>query len=92
MLTWLRILWPSFLMAGLAGAAFFMFVDPTELSLMSEESHVSPTTVYTIGFFVLWAFTAASSGLTCYLQRSADEVNNCPLDESERPSECAKRR
>ena len=27
------------------------------------------------GFFVFWAFAAASSALTCFLQRTAEEIN-----------------
>jgi hypothetical protein len=44
-----------------------------------------------IGFFLFWAFAAASSALTCFLQRSAFEMNRCPLPELERPEGCPKR-
>ncbi len=45
MLTWLRILWPSFLLAGLGGTAFFIFFDPTELTLFGERLPLAPTAV-----------------------------------------------
>jgi len=47
--------------------------------------------VYSIGFFLCWGFAAASSAFTCFLQRSADEVNRCPLPVVERPPGCPKR-
>jgi hypothetical protein len=31
--------------------------------------------IYSGGFFVFWAFAAASSALTCFLQRTAAEIN-----------------
>jgi hypothetical protein len=31
--------------------------------------------VYTIGFFLCWAFAAASSAFTCFLQRGSREIN-----------------
>ena len=40
------ILWPSFLAASLAEAAFFALVDPREW-----EHALSPNAVYTLGFF-----------------------------------------
>jgi hypothetical protein len=91
MLTLMRILWPSFLVAGFAGTIFFTFFDPMDLSLFGERIALSRMAVYTLGFFMLWIFAAASSGLTCFLQRSADDLNRCPLGEAERPAGCPKR-
>jgi hypothetical protein len=31
--------------------------------------------VYTVGFFLCWAFAASSSALTCFLQRGPGEIN-----------------
>jgi hypothetical protein len=31
--------------------------------------------VYSIGFFAFWLFAAGSSALTCFLQRTASEIN-----------------
>jgi hypothetical protein len=60
----------------------FRYVGPLELPRMAG---------YTIGFFLLWALAAASSAFTCFLQRTAAEVNRCPLPAVERPMGCPKR-
>ncbi len=77
------ILWPSFLVAGLAEVVFFTLFDPLELHLLGDPVAVGQLAAYTVGFFVFWAFAAASSALTCFLQRGADEVNaRRPSDEA----------
>jgi hypothetical protein len=47
--------------------------------------------VYSVGFIAFWALAAASSALTCFLQRSREEVNRCPLAPVDRPPGCPKR-
>jgi len=89
-LDWMRILWPSFLVGGAAEAIFFTLFDPMDLTLFGVPLALSRTGVYSLGFFLFWLFAAASSALTLYLQRSADEVNLCPLQGSERPAGCPK--
>jgi len=69
------ILWPSFIVGGIGEVLFFTLFDPTELYLFGQPSNLSRMAVYSIGFFLCWAFAAASSALTCYLQRSSQEVN-----------------
>ena len=69
------ILWPSFLVGGLGEVIFFTVFDPQELYLFGEPSSLSRLAVYSIGFFLCWGFAAASSALTCLLQRGAQEVN-----------------
>jgi hypothetical protein len=69
------ILWPSFIVGGIGEVLFFTLFDPNELYLFGEPSTLSRTAVYSIGFFLCWAFAAASSALTCFLQRGAREVN-----------------
>ena len=91
MLTWMRVLWPSFLIAGAAEGAFFSLFDPMDMAFFGEPVTLSRTAVYSIGFFLFWGFAAASSGLTSFLQRGADEVNRCPMAETERPPGCPKR-
>jgi hypothetical protein len=78
------ILWPSFLVAGVAEVLLFTLVDPGELG-------VGRAVAYTVGFFLLWGFAAASSAFTCFLQKSAAEINACPLQPAERPLGCPKR-
>ena len=69
------ILWPSFLVGGVGEVLFFTVFDPKELYLFGEPSSLSRLAVYSIGFFLCWLFAACSSALTCFLQRSADQVN-----------------
>lgn len=70
------ILWPSFIVAGIAEIVFFTVFDPIELHLVAEAIGIrSRLAWYTIGFVLFWLFAAASSGLTCFFQRTAGEVN-----------------
>jgi hypothetical protein len=86
------ILWPSFIVAGAAEAIFFTVFDPHDLSVFGEPLHASRTSIYSVGFFVLWAFAAASSFLTCFFQKTSAEINRCPIPEPhERPLGCPKR-
>lgn len=85
------IFWPSFLVAMAAEALFFSVVDPSELIVFDEPLSASRTGIYSVGFFLFWAFAAASSALTCFLQRSAAQVNQCPLPTNDRPIGCPKR-
>lgn len=75
MLKWMLVLWPSFLMAGLAEIAFFTVINPQELYLFGERVDYSPIATYSIAFFGFWLICAASSLLTLFLQRGADELN-----------------
>jgi hypothetical protein len=84
----MSILWPSFLVAGVAEGLFFTLFDPMDLPLHGNPMELSRTAIYTLGFFLFWLFTAASSALTCYLRRSAEEINRCPLDAGKRPPGC----
>ena len=87
----MQILWPSFIVGGIGEVLFFTVFDPKELYLFGEPSSLSRLGVYSVGFFLCWAFAAASSTFTCFLQRSADEVNRCPLQPVDRPPGCPKR-
>lgn len=69
------ILWPSFIVGGIAEGLFFTVFDPQELYLFGEPSSLSRMAVYTIGFFLCWGMAAASSAFTCFLQRSSEEIN-----------------
>ena len=72
---WIWILWPSFIVGGVGEVVFFTAFDPQELYLFGEPSTLSRLAVYSIGFFLCWAFAASSSALTCFLQRGAREIN-----------------
>ncbi len=85
------ILWPSFIVAGVAEIVFFTAFDPQELVVFGEAVAWSRTAVYSIGFFVFWAVTAATSALTCFFQQTSVEINRCPLDAVDRPMGCPRR-
>jgi hypothetical protein len=78
------VLWPSFLVAGLAESVFFTVIDPQELYLLGQEVHFSRIATYSLGFFGFWAICAASSMMTIFLQKSAAEINN--LSRSKHPT------
>lgn len=69
------VFWPSFMVAAAAEVAFFTLIAPQELYLFGEPVRFSMLATYTIGFFGFWAVCAASSSLTCFLQRSSSDVN-----------------
>ena len=64
------ILWPSFFAAGVATMVFFAFVDPLALRDMTfPHIEISRGLGYSIGFFMFWACTLASSLFTSILLR-----------------------
>jgi len=71
------ILWPAFLVACGMEVVFFTLFDPADLHFFGEPLEASRMAIYSVGFFVFWALGAASSFLTCFLQRSPWEVNRC---------------
>lgn len=65
------VLWPSFLTAGVATMVFFANIDPETLrSQTLPDWQISRQAGYTIGFFMFWAVTAASSLLSVFLFRT----------------------
>lgn len=65
---WGAVLWPSFLVAGIATMIFFANVDPEELQASTFPTwEISRKAGYTIGFFMFWGVTALSSFLTTFL-------------------------
>ena len=85
------ILWPSFIVAGVAEVVFFTAFDPQELIVFGEPVAWSRTAVYSIGFFMFWAMAAATSALTWFFQQTSVEFNRCPLDPADRPLGCPRR-
>ncbi len=86
------IVWPSFIVGGIAEAVFFTMFDPMELNFFGAPVALSRTAIYTIGFFLFWFFAAGSSAFTCFLQRPAADINRlCPLEPYDRPVGCPKR-
>lgn len=84
------IVWPAFLMAGVLEMLVFAVVDPQDLHWFGLPLEWSRQSIYTIAFFVFWAVTVVSSGLTTLLAMSPFEVNRCPMPVDERPDGCPK--
>ncbi len=63
------LLWPSFLVAGVATTIFFTVFDPLGLT-----SRFSRTGVYSIGFFLFWFLGILSSAGTQYFMKPCDSV------------------
>ena len=65
----IAVLWPSFLMSGLATILFFTLIDPADLVINHQSVEISRLGAYSIGFFLFWMLTAATCALTCYFNR-----------------------
>lgn len=87
----IQILWPSFLVAGVADVIFTTLFDPLEIMYRGEALIEHRIAAYTVGFFVFWLLCITSSMLTCYFQRSAGEINRCLLPPRKRPEGCPTR-
>lgn len=72
---WMIILWPSFIVAGIAEGVFFSLVNPQELYFLGHPVHLSEIATYSIGFLAFWAVCALSSYTTWSLLRPAEDLN-----------------
>jgi uncharacterized membrane protein YcfT len=70
------ILWPAFLLAGVAEMLVFSLVDPLGLYWFGQHIEASRQAVYTVSFFCFWLITATTSALTVLLSLSPSEVNH----------------
>lgn len=78
------VLWPSFVLAGIATVVFFALIDPIHLLDYQGVPPLSRTAAYSLGFFAFWLLTAASSAATLYfLSTSVPPTlhTESPLDE-----------
>ena len=66
------ILWPSFIAAGIGVGIIFTLIDPMELVVLGDRVHASRTTIYSLGFFVLWAVAAMASAMSCFLSMGVE--------------------
>ena len=71
----IAVLWPSFLIAGLATVLFFTLFDPRDLAQVTGRSDITRTGAYSVGFFCFWLMTSLSSALTQYFQRPCELIN-----------------
>lgn len=74
--TLFRVLWPSFLAAGIAEMAFFATIEPQTLYPFGQSATLSPIATYSLGFLFFWLICSASSLVTQFLQRPATELNH----------------
>jgi hypothetical protein len=75
------ILWPSFLVAGIAEGLLFTAIHPEEILLFGEPIGISNEGIYTLGFFIIWAFCALSSALTVFVLQKPRDSAKTGLDE-----------
>ena len=64
------IIWPAFLVAGVAEIVFFSIFDPFDLHFFGAPLDWSRQAIYTLGFFGFWGLGIASSALTLFLERA----------------------
>jgi hypothetical protein len=76
---WGAVVWPSFFAAGVATMVFFAMFDPAELSRIAWIGvEVERKLGYTIGFFLFWACTFASSLFTSWLLEPRRDAGGTP--------------
>lgn len=68
------IAWPAFLAAAVLEMVVFALVDPSNLHWFGSPLALTREAVYTLGFFVFWGLTMASSALTTLLSLPASEL------------------
>ncbi|MEI6183690.1 MAG: hypothetical protein WCP25_10355 [Polynucleobacter sp.] len=74
------ILWPSFLIAGLAEGLLFTVVHPQDLLFFGHHPDISDEGIYTIGFLMIWTFCAISSALTAYILPGIEASDSQEID------------
>jgi hypothetical protein len=67
------ILWPSFLMAGLASAVVFALIDPLDVAIFGY-FRPNRDVLYAAGFFFFWLIAALSSLLTLFISPSQQDT------------------
>lgn len=70
------VLWPSFVMAVVGELLFFTVIDPAALYFLGARVELAPLATYAIGFLLFWGLAAASSAFTCFLLRTAADIND----------------
>lgn len=62
------VIWPAFLVAGVAEVIFFTVFDPFDLHFFGAPLALSREAIYTMGFFGFWGLGAAASALTMFFE------------------------
>jgi hypothetical protein len=81
---WLWVVWPAFLVAGIAEAVFFTVFDPFDLHFFGAPLALSRQAIYTLGFFGFWGIGIGASALTLFFEHPPDGTGS-PSDARERP-------
>ncbi len=68
----IAVLWPAFIMAGIATIIFTSAFDP---SVIFVEHDISRLGFYTITFFVFWIFGISTAAATCYFLKPCEAMN-----------------
>lgn len=71
---WVSILWPSFIMAGVATIVTFAYVDPNNLLDCAPDEDCRMR-AYSFGFFAYWLMSGFSSFFTCFFLRPCENFN-----------------
>jgi hypothetical protein len=79
----MQVVWPAFMMAGVAELVFFAIFDPFELHFFGQPLDWSREAIYALGFFGFWGLGIASSTLTLYLTHTR-EPGIAPAEEQAR--------
>lgn len=75
------ILWPSFLVAGIAEGLLFTVIHPDDILLFGEPIALSNEGVYTLGFLIIWLFCAISSALSFFVLPKTEGSTTIRSDE-----------
>ena len=73
----LRILWPSFLFAGVLEMMVFAVVDPSDMRWFGGVLiGWTSVAIYSITFLIFWSVISGAGALTALLSLTADEIND----------------
>ena len=78
----IALLWPGFLVAGVATVLVFTLIDPVEVMECMGWSGLDRLGLYSLGFFFFWVLSSGSSAATCYFQKPCATVNRKPAARS----------
>jgi hypothetical protein len=73
---WLLIVWPAFITACLLEVFTFSMIDPSELHWAGNVLQISRQGIYTMAFFCFWLISMVCSGLTWWLARPDQTIQN----------------
>jgi hypothetical protein len=65
------ILWPAFIMAGIATVLFTTAFDPAVIFIDYDISRLG---IYTICFFLFWFFGALTAAATCFFLKPCQAI------------------